>query len=540
MTTQDQAPLVTSSQDEEHMNQKSSGLQVGKLAVGSLLLACFLANADESFVLTTGSDVASALNASSSAAWLITGYNLGYILALPVYGQICDSTGPKKAILLALTVYGLGCLMTGVSQSIHLAVAGRIISGFGGAGMNELVSVILNEIHSFDRVAMLRSYVTTVSIIGITCGAPLGAFLTSWIGWQWAFLIHIPFAIICLTIISLSLSLSPTKASPSVTPRLSYGSIDNHKTPEDAPRKSFDILGLILLFMSVTCFLAFVQLSQAENLETKSMLLTVCAAAFVGCFTAFCLNETRWAKDPVIHFSLLSPNKFGLIYSAQVLLGIAQFSMAPILGDYWVSSRGLSPSEGAMCWIPGTIGFASGSLVTGKLIQKTRKCVRWTIVGLVITIISFALILVRWTIFEPHFWEILYSFPGWFGMGMLLSSQFAALSAAKPEQNAATSVTTYYFAQQVGLMTGITAAKALLIKEMRRGLNVALKDQPGRAKLIDQIMKHRQLMGLVPPALAEPVRLVIQKSYYVSPVISLASLLLAFFLVLKQRDVKTF
>ena len=86
--------------------------------------------------------------------------------------------------------------------------------------------------------------------------------------------------------------------------------------------------------MSVICFLAFVQLSQAENLETKSMLLTVCAAAFVGCFTAFCLNETRWAKDPVIHFSLLSPNKFGLIYSAQVLLGIAQFSVCSPLSFF--------------------------------------------------------------------------------------------------------------------------------------------------------------------------------------------------------------
>ncbi|KAJ5597701.1 hypothetical protein N7537_007785 [Penicillium hordei] len=72
---------------------------------------------------------------------------------------------------------------------------------------------------------------------------------------------------------------------------------------------------------------------------------------------------------------------------------------------------------------------------------------------------------------------------GWFGMGMLLSSQFAALSAAKPEQNAATSVTTYYFAQQLGLMTGITTVKALLIREMRHGLNVTLKDQPGRAKV---------------------------------------------------------
>lgn len=30
-------------------------------------------------------------------------------------------------------------------------------------------------------------------------------------------------------------------------------------------------------------------------------------------------------------------------------------------------------------------------------------------------------------------------------------------------------------------------------------------------------MKHRQIKGLLPPALAEPVRLVIQKCYYVSP-----------------------
>ncbi|KAJ5858428.1 hypothetical protein N7534_003705 [Penicillium rubens] len=175
MTDQDQEALGASPQDEECMT-RSSGLQIGKLAIGSLLLACFLANADESFVLTTGSDVASALNASSSAAWLITGYNLGYILALPMYGQICDLTGPRKAIILALTVYGCGCLMTGVSQNIYWAVAGRLISGFGGAGMNELVSVILNEIHSFDRVAMLRSYVSTVSIIGVTCGAPWAPF----------------------------------------------------------------------------------------------------------------------------------------------------------------------------------------------------------------------------------------------------------------------------------------------------------------------------------------------------------------------------
>lgn len=49
--------------------------------------ACFLANADETFVLSTGSDVASALNASGSASWLITSYNLGYTVGLPVVSQ---------------------------------------------------------------------------------------------------------------------------------------------------------------------------------------------------------------------------------------------------------------------------------------------------------------------------------------------------------------------------------------------------------------------------------------------------------------------
>jgi len=61
-------------------------------------------------------------------------------------------------------------------------------------------------------------------------------------------------------------------------------------------------------------------------------------------------------------------------------------------------------------------------------------------------------------------------------MGMTLSSQFVALSASRPEKNAATSVTTYYLLQQFGFMSGITLTKSLLITEMRRRLSIALGD----------------------------------------------------------------
>lgn len=98
--------------------------------------------------------------------------------------------------------------------------------------------------------------------------------------------------------------------------------------------------------------------------------------------------------------------------------------------------------------------------------------------GLIISILSFTLILIRWTLYEPNVWELSYSFVAWFGTGMLLSSQFTAISAAKPDENAATSVTTYYFAQQIGFMTGITTVKSLIRKETRRRLSKALGTGP--------------------------------------------------------------
>lgn len=73
-------------------------------------------------------------------------------------------------------------------------------------------------------------------------------------------------------------------------------------------------------------------------------------------------------------------------------------------------------------------------------------------------------------------WEIVYIGFAWFGVGMILSSQFIALSVAKPEKNAATSVTTYYLVQQIGFMTGITISRQLMRRSMKSQLKVALGD----------------------------------------------------------------
>lgn len=48
------------------------------------MAATFLASSDDSFVLSTASDIAADFKATSISTWLITGFNLGYMISLPI------------------------------------------------------------------------------------------------------------------------------------------------------------------------------------------------------------------------------------------------------------------------------------------------------------------------------------------------------------------------------------------------------------------------------------------------------------------------
>ncbi|KAJ5927974.1 hypothetical protein N7466_006930 [Penicillium verhagenii] len=51
------------------------------------LLGVFLALADDSFVLSTHTEIASHFNHISLGSWLVTAYNLGYGMTLPLVGN---------------------------------------------------------------------------------------------------------------------------------------------------------------------------------------------------------------------------------------------------------------------------------------------------------------------------------------------------------------------------------------------------------------------------------------------------------------------
>ncbi|KAJ5672843.1 transporter [Penicillium longicatenatum] len=76
------------------------------------LIGVFLAYTDETFVLSIHGEIASEFNSLPLGPWLITGYTLGFVITLPLYGRVCELYGYKVPLMIAYTMFAGGCVLT--------------------------------------------------------------------------------------------------------------------------------------------------------------------------------------------------------------------------------------------------------------------------------------------------------------------------------------------------------------------------------------------------------------------------------------------
>ena len=62
-------------------------------------------------------------------SWLVTGYPLATIVAIPLLSRLGDIFGRRRFLLVALCAFPVGGLICAVSSSIELLIGGRVIQG---------------------------------------------------------------------------------------------------------------------------------------------------------------------------------------------------------------------------------------------------------------------------------------------------------------------------------------------------------------------------------------------------------------------------
>src|SRR6266851_8083873 len=111
------------STDEASLNQ---GHQIARLALLAACAAVFLTALDQTVVVTALPQIITDLQIPvvqlDRAAWIISGYLLGYVIAMPLMGRISDMYGRRRVFLICLSIFALGSLFCGLAPILGNAI----------------------------------------------------------------------------------------------------------------------------------------------------------------------------------------------------------------------------------------------------------------------------------------------------------------------------------------------------------------------------------------------------------------------------------
>ena len=329
----------------------------------SIMLPMFLAVVDQTIVATALPAIVAATGQAERASWIVVSYLIASTIAAPIYGRLGDSFGRRRLMFAALAVFILASLLCALSPTIELLTLARVLQGLGGGGLMTLSQALIGEAIPPRERARYQGYLATVAVCANTFGPVAGGYLSEHFGWQSIFLVNVP---IGLGAVALTWRLPNPKRE-----RLGWRS---------------DPGGLVLFTLFVALTLLSLEQVQRANLSSLPLgggLLAIGVIALL----LLVRHENR-APSPLIPLGLLRQPAIWHSDALAACHGAALVSLITFLPVYLEVVRGASPSGTGVLLVPLMVGIGAGSLVTGRLVNKTGLTTVFPIGGLVLATIN--------------------------------------------------------------------------------------------------------------------------------------------------------
>ncbi|KAH6678305.1 major facilitator superfamily domain-containing protein [Halenospora varia] len=441
-----------SSITESDFNDSASKSKLGVLAV--LLLGVFVANSDGSLVLATYGKISSEFNDLASGRWLFTAGMMSSCAVQPLLGKISNIFGRKPVLLVNYALFALGSAIAGSGRSMGEIIFGRIICGFGAAGMVSLVSILISDLVPMKDIASYRSYVNVISTTGRSIGGPLGGYIAQGWGWRWSFYSQVPVALLAFILVAWKLDLPkhPTHVEESHWTKL----------------KRIDYLGSICLATSIAgCLLSFDLLGKADSLFDPLPILAISMGLLmIGLFS---LIETFVAKEPIFPLELLTHRDTTSCYAILALLSGAQLALMSAIPLYFQITQGANAGKAGSYLVSAVVGNTTGGLLTGAYIKRSGRYKLPIVLSGIASSITYALLMVLWR-GHTNVLDSFIVFGGGFGLGTAYQAVFVALAASVGDEEFAIAGSGLYMFGSVGAVTGISVAGGLFQWVSKKGI----------------------------------------------------------------------
>jgi MFS transporter, DHA2 family, multidrug resistance protein len=156
------------------------------IAVAMSVLVTSLAN----IALPT---IAHDMHATPSASiWVVNAYQLAVTVTLLPFASMGDIYGHRRVYIWGLAVYSAASLLCAIAPSLPVLVLGRVLQGFGGAGIMSVNGALVRFIYPRDSLGRGIGFNALVVAGSAAAGPSVAAAIMSVASWPWLFALQVP------------------------------------------------------------------------------------------------------------------------------------------------------------------------------------------------------------------------------------------------------------------------------------------------------------------------------------------------------------
>ena len=132
------------------------------------------------------------------SAWINSVFIFGWMFGGIAWGFICDKIGRARSVVLSTACFGLFAIITGLSSSWFLVSVCRFFSGFGIGGVLVTTVILISELWTIKKVAIIQGIVSLAMPVGFFAAGALNNLTEEWRMAFWIGIIPLLLAVVAI------------------------------------------------------------------------------------------------------------------------------------------------------------------------------------------------------------------------------------------------------------------------------------------------------------------------------------------------------